>query len=215
VEKPAPSCPQRSALAANHSPNPDTICSIAPSPMHAHFEPLRRHDAVTSLLAFERRESHFPFHWHHHPEWELTGILQGSGQRLVGDHAAPYEPGDLVLVGPHLPHTWASRGPPTPGARHRAAGVHFSLHALPADLLARPEFQAIRDLLARAERGLQFSPDIARSVQPHLQGLGRQTGLTAWLDLVGLLAILATDPHARPLATARFHPQPPLARQAQ
>ena len=36
---------------------------------------------------------------HRHPQAELTWIVQGAGVRFVGDSAAPFEPGDLVLVG--------------------------------------------------------------------------------------------------------------------
>ena len=51
----------------------------------------------------------FRFAWHHHPEFELTLTRNSRGQRFVGDHVGNYDDGDLVLIGPNLPHTWASR----------------------------------------------------------------------------------------------------------
>ena len=59
--------------------------------MQAHFEKLTPGRA--SFLTFERRDWEFPFHWHYHPEFELTLILDSSGQRLVGDSIADYGPG--------------------------------------------------------------------------------------------------------------------------
>lgn len=57
-----------------------------------------------SWVLFERRlDDEIPFQWHHHPEFELTLTLNSQGQRYVGDDISAY--GDLVLLGPNLPHT--------------------------------------------------------------------------------------------------------------
>ena len=56
-----------------------------------------------------RLDDAIPFQWHHHPEFELTLTLNSVGQRFIGDHIGEYGDGDLVLIGPNLPHTWASR----------------------------------------------------------------------------------------------------------
>src|SRR6187200_2471673 len=64
----------------------------------------------SSLVTLDRRlDAAIPFEWHHHPEYELTLTLNSRGQRFIGDHVGEYDDGDLVLLGPNLPHTWASR----------------------------------------------------------------------------------------------------------
>ncbi|WP_212744130.1 hypothetical protein [Ramlibacter sp. 2FC] len=59
-----------------------------------------------SWLLFDRQLPDFPFNWHYHPEFELTLTLNSEGMRFVGDHIESYGDGDLVLVGPNLPHAW-------------------------------------------------------------------------------------------------------------
>ena len=81
-------------------------------------------DASWSML--NRRLQHgIPFQWHHHPEYELTLTLNSRGQRFIGDHVGDYDDGDLVLVGPNLPHTWFSQGKLVENEPHVALVVWF------------------------------------------------------------------------------------------
>jgi YesN/AraC family two-component response regulator len=61
-----------------------------------------------SIIAFEIEQQKLDFFWHYHPEYELTLIVNGKGTRMVGDHHENFESGDLVFIGPDLPHTWMS-----------------------------------------------------------------------------------------------------------
>ncbi|MCX5761360.1 MAG: AraC family ligand binding domain-containing protein, partial [Gemmatimonadetes bacterium] len=44
--------------------------------------------------------------WHFHPEYELILVLKGGGYRVVGDNVSAIVPGDMVFLGPMLPHIW-------------------------------------------------------------------------------------------------------------
>ena len=54
------------------------------------------------------RSPEFGFHWHYHPEYEITYVCKGHGSRMVGDHVDYFTEGDFVLLGSNLPHTWIS-----------------------------------------------------------------------------------------------------------
>ena len=43
---------------------------------------------------------------HYHPHYELVWIKKGFGKRIVGDHIDRFKEGDMVLLGPNLPHVW-------------------------------------------------------------------------------------------------------------
>ncbi|MEB8336047.1 AraC family transcriptional regulator [Streptomyces endophyticus] len=146
--------------------------------------------ADTTWKCFIRREESFGFAWHHHTEYELTLITEGTGTRYIGTTVEPYRPGDLVLIGPDLPHTFSSA--PYEGGMAEAAVAQFRGDFLGRDFLALPQFRAVAALLDRAATGLLFAPAPA-SVHRSLSGLP-ELGPTA--ATVELLAILDELTHA-------------------
>ena len=111
----------------------------------------------SSFAAFVRSDPAFPFDWHYHPEYELTLILESRGQRLVGDGIADYGPGDLVLLGPNVPHSWRS-GPVNTGngAPHRAVVIQFRQDFLGEHFFELNEMESVARLLERSSNGLAF-----------------------------------------------------------
>ena len=141
-----------------------------------------------------------PFQWHHHPEFELTLTLNSRGQRFIGDHIGEYGDGDLVLIGPNLPHTWVSRERVAPGP-HVAQVMWFHpdwAAALGATLV---ELKPVTALLARARTGLNFSQLIRGEARGRVSALFAKPPEERVLPLLDLLQLLAADRHATPLAT--------------
>lgn len=142
-----------------------------------------RLDASTgSAIAFRRDESSFPFNWHHHAEFELTMISKGAGVRWVGDQKRRYGTGDFVLLGSHLPHTWASD---ESCGTNSAIVVQFSAACFPPELLARPEFSGIARLLDASGRGISFEGD--PRVRKKMERLPGLMGLELWKSLLEVL----------------------------
>jgi AraC-like DNA-binding protein len=172
--------------------------------MKPRLEPRSPRLSAQSLLAYRRVESAFPFDWHYHGEYELTWIEAGEGTRYVGDTVEPYIAGDLVLLGSNLPHTWSSERPARKARAHRAVVVQFQRSVF--DSNPGPEFAAVRDLLARAERGLRFpSGMIASGAWLELTTL---RGIDAWCALARLLDQLAHAKGASPIASHGYLPAP-------
>lgn len=51
-------------------------------------------------------EPHFDPTFHAHPEFQLSYVIKGEGNRIVGNSLQPFHANDLVFIGPNLPHVW-------------------------------------------------------------------------------------------------------------
>lgn len=152
--------------------------------------------------------------WHLHPEWELTLIQEGGGDRSVGDHLEGFQEGDLVLVGPHLPHYWRS-SPALPGepdstsSRARAVVVHLREDSLGSGFFDLPEARLWRRLLHQAARGLSFPGTVVADVRARIESLPLSQGPVRLLTLLDILLTLAEAlPQARILAAPGFIVKP-------
>ena len=149
-------------------------------------------DGTFSVHAYRRSARQFEWNWHYHPEIELTLITRGNGTRLVGDLRESYRPGDLVLLGANVPHTWFSAAAGRTARSNEAIVVQFLPSAIPVELLALPEFRVVQGLLGMAARGVSFPKETGRAVEPRLRALTRLSGARLWLELVSILHDLTT-----------------------
>lgn len=174
--------------------------------MQASLERVPR-SAEASFLVKRRNDPRFDFWWHFHPEYELNFIERSRGRRLVGDAIAEYDDGDLVLVGPGLPHTWFSDIDKTgERRRHQSIVVQFLPEFLGEGFLDRSELADVARLLKRAGRGLQFVGAVQERVGRQMRELTRLRGLRRLLGLLSILDDLSRA-EARPLASAGYGPR--------
>lgn len=168
--------------------------------MKPYLEKVQRAPGASWAWLDRRLEDGIPFQWHHHPEFELTLTLNSVGQRFIGDHIGEYGDGDLVLIGPNLPHTWVSRERLGQGP-HVARVMWFHPDWAAALGAALVEFAPVGAMLARAGRALRFSPDAAAEAGPRIAALFARPPEDRVLLLLELLGRLASDDGAEPLAT--------------
>lgn len=174
--------------------------------MKALFEKIELGDH-NSLRVIHLQLAYFDAPWHFHPEYELTYIVHSHGKRFVGDHVEPFESGDLVLLGPDLPHFWRNDDDyyhAHSDGSAEAIVIQFS-RALGDHLLPQlPETQPLSALLNRARYGLRFGAEKVNAVKSALESLLHCTGLERLLRLLYLLQQLADDPDAVMLASDNY-----------
>lgn len=146
-------------------------------------------DPACPLTLLDVRADSFTYPMHYHPEIELTLILQGRGQRYVGDSIQSFEPGDLVLVGASTPHCWQSDR--RFGHTVRALVLQFPQDIFGADFLERPLGRPLRELFERAERGLCFSEQIRGRTAERMRAMFHPSQRN--LDRVGSLLHILSD----------------------
>lgn len=147
-----------------------------------------------------------PFLWHYHPEFELTLTLNAHGQRYVGDSLEDFEPGDLVLVGPNQPHTWAAAQRPDESRPMLAVVVWFTAEWLGRLIESWPELATLSNLADGAGRGLHFSPAVVARAEPLMLSLRDLDPAQRLPLLLQILTLLSRDAAVKTLATHAFSP---------
>jgi AraC-like DNA-binding protein len=153
------------------------------------------------FAVWHRAEPTIRFAWHVHAEHELTLIVRSQGRRFVGDSIEPYESGDLVLLGPGVPHSYESDG----SEPHEQLVVHFSSGVLGGGL-ADPQLHAVARLFGDASRGVCFRgkarAEATRLIE-RVPALPPLRGLATFFEALHVLATAATGDQ-RTLSAARF-----------
>lgn len=174
--------------------------------MKAILEHVRK-SADNSFASLQYTLSRFDCPYHYHPEIELTLILAGRGQRLVGDHLAPFAAGDLVLMGSELPHSYFHPPDFDDGPEGASSIVILFLPEMMGGLFSNaPELRAVGRLLQKSHRGLTFSNETRLRVTALMHEIIATPGLPKLLLLLQALHILASDRRAKPLTGEDFHP---------
>ncbi len=93
--------------------------------------------------------------WHYHDEYELHLITATSGKVFVGDWIGQFQPGQLVLTGPRLPHNWVSMDLTEP-VPERDLVIQFAHEPIEAGSKHIPELREVMPLLERAKHGIEF-----------------------------------------------------------
>ncbi len=136
--------------------------------------------------------------YHFHPEYELTLVAAGRGTRFVGNHIGNFQPGDLVLVGANVAHSWLtdknsiSTKPKTPASTEdisHSVVIQFRDDFLGTSFFHRPELRRIAKLLEIAQAGICFAGTTAQQMAERML---QMKPLSEFYRLLQLLEILNT-----------------------
>lgn len=126
---------------------------------------------------------------HSHKNFELNFIASGSGRRIVGDNISGFERGDLVLLGPDLPHCWEVID--TEIINNPTCIVtHFSEDIAASDFFKMPELEKVMELLKQSKRGLRFKLEDDSEISLILEKMTGLEGLEYYIELLKVFNLL-------------------------
>lgn len=160
-----------------------------------------------SFIVFEERGLFFPCPWHYHPEYEFVLTNKSSGRRMVGDHIGTFSEGDLVLMGPALPHVWVNDQKyfeKNNVERADAVVVHFMEDFLGQNFLTLPETEPIKKVLNLSKRGLVILGNTRDKIATIMNAMPQQSGLKRLSSLFEIFDILANSTEYESLASPSY-----------
>jgi len=127
--------------------------------------------------------------WHFHPEFEIVYINNGRGKRHVGNHISNYKNGDLVFLGPNLPHLCFSDGLME---EHIEVVVQMKEDFLGKDFFGKTEMTNIKQLFERSKQGLVFRGKTKELIGARLLKLEKLENFDRLIELLSILNLMAT-----------------------
>ncbi len=161
------------------------------------MKPLLREATLPTLHSFTVKElvdPHFDPNWHFHPDYQLFLVMGSTGTRFIGDHIKPFEAGDLVFLGPNMPHLWRNDHAyfeNRPELYVHGIVVYFTEDFLGKEFFEKQEMLAIKAFFERAQRGLDIYGATRDWVAGQMLELTRLEGFDSVLQLLRILNRLA------------------------
>lgn len=148
------------------------------------------------FLIKEIVEPYFDPIFHSHPEYQLSFVLKGEGNRFVGNSIQAFYSGDMVLVGPNLPHVWKNHNSYFEQKQPTGTTVlvlYFKGDIFGDSIAHKAEFQKINMLLQQSSRGLEIKGETRQTIGRMMRELTKANGLESVIQLLKILDHLAAS----------------------
>ncbi len=132
--------------------------------------------------------------FHYHKEYEILYNIENSGTRFVGDSIRRFNNGDLVLVGPHIPHYWHSDDRYFEGIEDLSAKVvliQFDEFFLGEKFTGLPEMKKMRSLFLKAAHGIRFRGRDATKIGEKIIQISEEQNWKKLLLMVEMLCMMS------------------------
>lgn len=137
---------------------------------------------------------YYPTPWHYHPEYELVLVVKSTGKRTIGDHVERFSDGDLLFIGPNLPHVYQNDPiyyQNDTSLTAEAIVIHFDENFLGKDFFELPEMILVKQLFNKSKFGFKILGSTREKVAGMLKGMHVLSGHQRIISLLQILEILS------------------------
>lgn len=150
---------------------------------------------------------YYPTPWHYHPEYELVLVVKSTGKRTVGDHVERFSDGDLLLLGPNLPHSYQNDPvyyQKDSSLSAEAIVIHFKEDFLGKDFFNLPEMIHVKQLFEKSRFGFKVVGDTRKKIEEIMKSMQALSGHQRIIRLLYILDVLSLTDDFELLAKPGF-----------
>lgn len=144
---------------------------------------------------------------HFHNEYEMVLITKSQGRRIVGDSIENFTKGDLIIMGPNLPHVMYNDKEyylPETTKEVKAIVTYFRLDWLNDNFLSSAEAGKLKELIKDINRGIRIFGDSHKQVVKILNELLISNGLKRIIHLLNILDLLSETKEYKCLSSTGY-----------
>lgn len=160
--------------------------------MRAQLKPAIKNANQSILVKNDKLKSFYAPH-HYHPDYEIIYIKKSYGLRIVGNHIDNYQAGEVVILGPELPHFHQLGSVKTDDETPIETIAVLFPPSIIENNLQFPEFEALNHLVEQIKYGIELSGETKLYVQQILEDMSLQPCLHNFLSLFKILEVLAME----------------------
>jgi AraC-like DNA-binding protein/quercetin dioxygenase-like cupin family protein len=147
-------------------------------------------DSGSSFRMIEVDETANRFYWHAHPEYEIAYIQKGNGKQQIGNNTFNFASGELVFIGPNIPHLGFGYGNEYSKA-HKEIVIQLKNDFLGEKFLNAPECESLKVLFEHAKNGICFKGNAKLRIGKQIEKLVKLEGFERLIALLSILQDMA------------------------
>lgn len=161
----------------------------------------------TSFLYNNWNCDYFDKPWHFHEEYELVAIDKSKGTKFIGDSVSEFKEGELLLIGPRIPHFFRNNEEyykKNGKLEASSTFIHFTQGFLGKNFFDIPEMKLVQQLLNSSRFALEIHGDIKIYIIDKLHRMQKESAPQRLVSLLDILVKLSESKEIVPLLSAEY-----------